>query len=210
MPRIVLVHGAATTSRMWDRVLPLLADGTGFDVTAVDRPRTGDLALEVAALAPVVEGCWVVGVSGGATLGLALAAAGVPLTGAVLHEPAVGSLMPGLLAPVAAAFTAHGTTGLGQTLYGPSWELGMAGPVDDATTAAELAMFRSFEPAPLPPSAGRIIVTVGSLSPDVRHRAAAALVAAFGFEVHSIDGARHFVPHDAPAAFAAAVTRLVT
>ena len=210
MPRLVLVHGAATTARMWDRVLPLLAVRPDWAVTALERPRTGDLTREVAALAPLVEGAWVVGASGGATLGLAIAAAGVPLAGAMLHEPAVGSLEPDLLVPVAAAFAANGTAGLGAALYGASWDLTMAGPVRDADTAAELAMFRSFEPAPLPPSARRVVVTVGRRSPRIRHRSVAALAAAVGCEVLTIDEASHFAPHDAPVAFAAAVMRVVT
>jgi pimeloyl-ACP methyl ester carboxylesterase len=210
MSRLVLVHGAATTSRMWDRVRPLLAARPGYAVTALERPRTGDLGQEIATLAPAVEGAWLVGVSGGATLGLALAAAGVPLAGAMLHELAVGSLEPDLLVAVAAAFTADGTAGLGRALYGTSWDPTMAGAVRDADTAAELAMFRSFEPAPLPPSAGRVVVTVGGLSPRIRHRSVAALGAAVGCEVHTIDEASHFAPHDAPAAFAAAVTRVMT
>lgn len=208
MPRLVLVHGAATTPRMWDRVLPLLAARPGWTVTAPERPRTGDLGREVAALAPLVEGAWLVGVSGGATLGLALAAGGVPLAGALLHEPAVGSLEPALLAPVAAAFAAAGTPGLGAALYGPSWTLAMAGPVDDAVTAAELAMFRSFEPAPLPPTAGRVLVSVGGRSPRIRHRSVASLAAAVGCDVEVIADASHFAPHDAPVAFAEAVARL--
>jgi pimeloyl-ACP methyl ester carboxylesterase len=210
MPRLVLVHGAATTARMWDRVLPLLAARPGYEVTALERPRTGYLANEVASVARLVEGAWLVGVSGGATLGLAVAAAGVPLAGAVLHEPAVGSLEPGLLVPVAAAFAADGTAGLGGALYGPSWNVTMAGPAPEAHTAADLAMFRSFEPTPLPPSAGRVVVTVGGRSPRIRHRSVAALAAAVGCEALTIDRASHFAPHDAPAVFAAAVTHLVT
>lgn len=209
MVRLVLVHGAATTSRMWDRVLPLLVASTAREVVAVERPRTGDLDREVAELAPLVEGSWLVGVSGGATLGLALAAAGVPLAGAVLHEPAVGSLEPGLLVPVVSAFTAHGTAGLGRQLYGQSWEPAMAGVVDDEDTAAELAMFRSFEPTPLPASAGRVVATVGALSPDIRHRSVAVLAAAIGCESHVVDGASHFAPRDAPVPFAAAVAGLI-
>ena len=86
----------------------------------------------------------------------------------------------------------------------------MAGDVRDADTAAELAMFRSFEPAPLPPSAGRVVATVGGRSPRIRHRSVTALASAVGCEVQIIDQASHFAPHDSPAAFAAAVTRLVT
>lgn len=195
---------------MWDRVLPLLEARAGCEVMAVERPRTGDLDREVTALAPLVEDSWLVGISGGATLGLAVAAAGVPLAGALLHEPAVGSLEPGLLTPVAAAFAAAGTAGLGRTLYGPSWQLDMAGPVDDAETGAELAMFQTFEPTHLPPSARRVVVTVGSLSPDIRHRSVASLAAAIGCEVRTIDHASHFAPHDAPASFATAVIRVIT
>ena len=210
MKRLVLVHGAATTSRMWDRVLPLLKAQTLSNVTAVERPRTGELDREIAELTPLVEGSWLIGVSGGATLGLAIAAAGVPLAGALLHEPAVGSLQPDLLTPVAAAFAAAGTAGLGRTLYGPSWQPDMAGQVDDTGTRAELSMFRSFEPTHLPPSAGRVVVTVGSLSPHIRHSSVRALASAIGCEVRTIDHASHFAPHDAPASFATAVVRVIT
>src|SRR5277367_2057036 len=100
-PRIVLVHGAATTSRIWRTVVPLL---DGFDVCCPDRAATGDLEAELDALAPLCAGAVVAGVSGGATLGLALAARGAGLAGALLHEPAAGSLLPGLLAPMARAY----------------------------------------------------------------------------------------------------------
>lgn len=96
---IVLVHGAATTARIWDRLLPHL---TGFRVHVPDRPSSGDLETELAALAPLCAGAYVVGVSGGTTLGLALASRGVPMRAALLHEPAAGSLAPGLLTHVAA------------------------------------------------------------------------------------------------------------
>src|ERR1700754_4648389 len=94
--RLVLVHGAATTSRVWRHVVPLLAVDDSLAVTVPDRPGTGDMTAEVAALRPSCAGAVVAGVSGGATLGLALAAAGVPAA-AILHDPAVFSLRPGLL-----------------------------------------------------------------------------------------------------------------
>ncbi|HWH96914.1 MAG TPA: hypothetical protein VNS80_00970, partial [Pseudolysinimonas sp.] len=100
-PRIVLLHGVATTSGVWRPVLPFLE---GLDVATPDRPCLGDLDAELGALESIVEGALVAGVSGGATLGLAFAASDVRLAGAILHEPAVGSLVPGLLAPVAAAY----------------------------------------------------------------------------------------------------------
>ncbi|CAB4697124.1 MAG: alpha/beta fold hydrolase [Actinobacteria bacterium] len=199
--RVVLVHGAATTPRVWDRVVPLL---DGYDVVVPERPRTGSLAAETAWLASVAASAWVVAISGGATLGLALAASGTPLAGAVLHEPAVGSLLPGLLAPIASAYAASGTAGLGSALYGPSWTPAMAGGVDEATTAAELAMFRSFEPSGATPAAGRVLVTWGADSPAVRREAAEALVP-LGYPVRALPGAAHFAAYDAPTALAAAV-----
>ncbi len=58
----------------------------------------------------------------GAGPGPAVLAVGVPLAGAVLHGPAVGSLLPGLLAPVAAAFAQGGVVSVARTLYGPAWD----------------------------------------------------------------------------------------
>ena len=207
MTRVVLVHGAATSARVWERLTPLLP---GWDVTAVTRPRTGDLDREVAWLADRAVGAWVVGMSGGATLGLALASTGTHLLGAVLHEPAAGSLAPGLLAPMVAAFEQGGTEAFAQTLYGGSWSPALAeGARDDEVTARELAMFRGFEPGPPSASSGRVVVTCGSRSPQPRHDAAAALRARHGYEVASVPAAGHFAAYDAPEAFAAVVRSVV-
>ena len=104
-----------------------------------------------------------VGVSGGATLGLALACASSHLAGAVLHEPAVGSLVPGLLDHVVAGWTTGGVAGFGSALYGPSWDPSMA-PADADAVARDLAMFRRFEPARagVRGGNGRVLVTVGA------------------------------------------------
>lgn len=201
--RIVLVHGAATTSAVWARVIPALR-ALGFDdVDAVDRPCTGDLARELAFLAPRVEGALVAGQSGGATLGLALAASGIPLAGAVCHEPAVGSLVPSLLAPVAAAYDRDGLAGFGAALYGPSWTVAAAGADRDAV-ARDLPMFRAFEPAASRQPEGAVLVTVGASSPPIRHEAAVALHDRLGYPIAQIDG-RHFVAWDAAEAFAGTI-----
>lgn len=202
-PRVVLVHGTATTPTIWDDVAPLLR-AAGCEVVAPERPRTGDLALELAWLADLASGAWVVGVSGGATLGLAAACAGLPLAGAVLHEPAVGSLVPDLLIPVAAAFAGGGTARLGSVLYGPRWSLGSGPEGDDAVTARELAMFRGFEPAPLPATAGRVLVTHGGLSLPVREAAAAA-AGGLGAAVREVEGVGHLAPVEDAAEFAGVV-----
>jgi pimeloyl-ACP methyl ester carboxylesterase len=203
--RVVLVHGAATTSRVWRQVVPLLTAG-GLTVTVPDRPCSGDLDTELAALRPGCAGAVVAGVSGGATLGLALAAAGVPAA-AVLHEPAVGSLRPGLLDQVRAAYAAGGVPAFARALYGPAWTAAEA-PADPGAVARDLAMFTRFEPAAPAPETGPVLITVGERSPAVRHEAAARLSARFGFAVEVIPGAGHAAHLTHPAVFAAVVARV--
>ena len=202
--RVVLIHGAATTSRVWRRVVPLLE---GFDVRCPNRPCSGDLAAEVAALRPACAGAVVAGVSGGATLGLALAAAGVPVAAAVLHEPAVGSLLPGLLDEMRAAYQAGGTAAFAAALYGPAWTPGEA-PSDSGAVPRDLAMFRAFEPAAPAPGSGPLAVTVGECSPPIRHESVRRLGDRFGLPVWQLPGARHAVHLEQPALFAAAIRRL--
>lgn len=206
MAHVVLIPGAAVGPLVWARCAECLED-LGHSVSTPDRPRSGDLAVELDALAPLVAGAWAVGMSGGATLGLALVAQGVPVAGAVLHEPAVGSLLPGLLAPIAAAFTAGGTTAFARTLYGPSWSHVLLGEVDDTVTARDLAMFRAFEPGPPSHGTGPVLVTWGSESGAIRRAAAEALRAAWGYRTEEAIGAAHFVGYDRPDLFAALVDR---
>ncbi len=206
MANLVLIPGAAVAPQVWARCTAVLG-GLGHSVTTPDRPRSGDLATELAALAPQVEGAWVVGMSGGATLGLALAAQGTALAGAVLHEPAVGSLLPGLLAPIAAAYASGGTTAFARTLYGASWDPTLLGEVDEAVTARDLAMFRAFEPGPPTAGTGPVLVTWGSESGPARREAAFALRGACGYRIEEINGAGHFVGYDHPELFAATVDR---
>jgi pimeloyl-ACP methyl ester carboxylesterase len=203
--RLALIHGAATTSRVWRQVVPLLTAGGGYQVAVPDRPCTGDLAAESAALRPSCTGAVVGGVSGGATLGLALAAAGVPAA-AVLHEPAVGSLLPGLLDQVRAAYAAGGVPAFARALYGSAWTAAEA-PADPGAVARDLAMFTAFEPAGPARGTGPVVVTVGECSPRTRHESAARLAAAFGFTVEVIPGAGHAVHLTHPAAFAAVLRR---
>lgn len=205
---ILFVHGAAVTAAIWDPVLAHL-DGShlaGYDLVTVDRPRTGDLARETDWLARRARGTFVVGMSGGATLGLALAASEVRLAGALLHEPAVGSLAPDLLDGVAAAFADGGVVAFGATLYGQRWTESMA-PQDRDSLAAELAMFRGFEPAAPARHQGPVTVSVGELSPPARHRSVAALVARYGGSVAQVPGASHLVSLEAPDAFATLIAR---
>jgi pimeloyl-ACP methyl ester carboxylesterase len=125
----------------------------------------------------------------------------VRLAGAILHEPAVGSLLPGLLAPVAAAYAEHGVPGFGAALYGPHWDAGMASS-DAGAVERELPMFRAFEPAAAATGQGRVLVTVGGASPPPRHAAVTALRERLGYEVRIIPDASHFVAVEQPEALA--------
>lgn len=180
----------------------------GFDVVVPDRPCTGDLSAEVDALRAQCAGALVVGVSGGATLGLALASAGVPMTAALLHEPAVGSLVPGLLDSVRMAHSEGGVPAFAQALYGPAWTEDEA-PDDPAAVARDLGMFTGFEPAAPAKdmAAGRIIITVGERSPAMRHDSVSRLAGTFGYRVWVIPGTGHAVHLTHPEAFAAAIGR---
>lgn len=206
VPRVVLIHGAATTSRVWRRVRPLLP---GFEVVVPDRPCSGDLRTEVDALRPHCAGALVVGVSGGATLGLALAAAGVPMAAALLHEPAVGSLLPGLLDSVRQAYSAGGVGAFARALYGPAWTDAEA-PADPAAVARDLAMFAAFEPAAPAPamSAGQVIITVGEWSPPIRHDSVRRLAGRFGYPAWVIPGAGHAVHLTHPEELTALIRRV--
>lgn len=189
MTRVVALHGVATNAAIWHGLADLLPE---MDIRAPQRTCSGDLETEIAGLVDLVEDSVVVGFSGGATLGLELAAR-VRLRAAVLHEPAVGSLLPGLLAPMGAAFEAGGTRAFAAALYGPTWD--EPDTFDDAVTGRELAMFRAFEPRAPRPDQGPLLVTYGAASPDVRRQAAEALRDAFGIEIRELAGTGHDVAH---------------
>jgi pimeloyl-ACP methyl ester carboxylesterase len=204
--RAVLLHGAATTGRSWQRVIPHLSN---MDVRCPDRPCSGDLDTELASVASLCADAIVVGVSGGATIGLALAARSMPMRAAVLHEPAAGSLAPGLLAHVAEGLRADGVAGFGRALYGPSWSPADA-PTDPTAVTRDFAMFGAFEPTTVGPGVGPVLLTVGEHSPASRHQSVRALSAHLDVPYQVIPGAHHAVHLDAPAAFAAVVVGFVS
>jgi pimeloyl-ACP methyl ester carboxylesterase len=198
--RLILIHGAATTARVWRHTVALLPE---FKICCPERRCSGDLEVELAALAPACAGAIVAGVSGGATLGLELAARGVPIAAAALHEPAAGSLAPGLLDGVVAAYRTGGVAAFGQALYGDAWSLAEA-PADTDAVRRDLTMFRAFEPSPV--TTGRtVVVSVGANSPPPRHEAAHAMRRALGVEVTVLPGAGHAVHLAAPERFAALI-----
>ena len=194
--RVALIHGAATTARVWRYVLPHLPDD--WDVVAPDRPATGDLDREIEYLSPLCAHRTVVGVSGGATLGLELVSRGVPVTAAVLHEPAVGSLAPGLLANVGEGLTARGVAGFGQALYGPAWTTA-ENDADLSVVQAEFDMFRRFEPsAPASRSGDLVVISTGSASAPARRRSVTRLCAEFGLRQTVLQGCSHAAHLEAP------------
>ena len=163
------------------------------------------MPLRCAALRDVCHGAIVAGVSGGATLGLALAAAGVSMRAALLHE-AVGSLYPGLLDQVRAAYQAGGVPAFASALYGPAWTADEA-PGDPGAVARDLAMFSAFEPsAPLPGRPGRHHGRETLTA--ARHESVRRLADKFGLEAWELPGAGHTVHLEAPGVFAAAIRRL--
>jgi pimeloyl-ACP methyl ester carboxylesterase len=204
-PRIILVHGAATTADVWRRVVRLLPD---LVVEAPERPCSGDLEVELDWLAARAAGAVVVGVGGGATLGLALAGRPLRTQAMLLHEPAVGSLVPELLTPMAEAYAAGGVAGFATCLYGSSWQPSMA-PSGTDTVTRDLAMFRGFEPGQVARGHGPVVVTVGGQSPPIRHLVAARLEGALGLRSRVLAGAEHFVHHEQPEIWASQIRQVL-
>ncbi len=199
MRRVVLIHGAATTAAIWDQVAARLAGR--YDVVAPERRCSGSWEKELDDLEAVCAGSMVVGVSGGATLALGLAARDLDAIGFVAHEPAAGSLAPRLLDHATAGMREGGVAGFGNALYGCSWNTDDA-PEDPEAVRRDLAMFRTFEPVAPPHPFDTMLVTVGELSPRIRHRSVAAVAGLLGAQVTTVPGASHAVHLDAAEQFA--------
>ncbi len=123
------------------------------------------------------------------------------MRGAVLHEPAAGSLAPHLLDAVAAAFATDGPEGFGRALYGESWSRDLA-PDDLSSVGRDLAMFRSFEPRVPVATAIAPLLTVGQLSPSIRHRSVSAIARLIGSPTAQVPNGAHAVHLDNQREFA--------
>jgi pimeloyl-ACP methyl ester carboxylesterase len=168
-----------------------------------------------------------VGVSGGATLALALAIrrarAGVAGPRVVAHEPLVGALAPSLAARVRESYAATLQRDPTQASH---YVAELVGPAtwarldDDArarvaadawTIATEVPGFLAFEPAlsdlACLPDRG-LVTSVGARSPELRREAVEVLRTAADAETWVIEGAGHLPQVDAPECFAAALTVL--
>ena len=198
---IVLIHGAATRADVWH---PLVAELGELDrVIVPQRDYSGDWGQELGALEPLCTGALVVGVSGGATLGLELALRGVPLRGAVLHEPAAGSYAPGLLDHVAVGWRENGVDGFGAALYGPAWTRALSPGA--GAVARDFAMFRRFEPYAPAAALTHVLLTSGERSPESRQASVRALSRLIGARTTLVPGASHAVHLEAAAALASLV-----
>lgn len=213
---LVFLHGAATGPDVYDATITHVArlfDAAGQQTPAIHvplRPQQGHWDQELEALRHHAHGAFIVGVSGGATLGWELVSAhqiahtGCVPRGAFLHEPAAGSLAPGLLAHVARALDSDGLNGFGTALYGRSWKPTMAS-ADAARTAREFAMFSAFEPTALAAlTQGSVLLSMGDLSPRSRHNSVNRMSETFGVASRSISGS-HAVHIENPHALARAV-----
>ena len=147
---IVLLTGVATDTRVWKP-------------TFVSLSRLG------------WKGAIVIGVSGGATLALELASREPEISAVIAHEPAAGSLAPHLLDDAVRALNRGGVSEFARTLYGPSWTPDM-NTSTESCVRGELSMFRSFEPQEPILKADRVILTVGSRSPQIYSRLSGYLI----------------------------------
>ena len=219
-PAVVLVHGVGWTSAAFDALTRLLEPD--HTVVAVDRPGygraahlRGDFDWQVGALAATVGGLGrpvtLVGVSGGATLGLALAARRPEgLVGAVLHEPLVGPAATALHQQVGRSADALAADGSRAAVA--AFLRGLArrdvpdppqrmGPV----VRAEVPHFAAFTPSTqqLRRAAGlALTTTLGGDLPADREVAASVVGRLCGARIRVVDGAAHLVHLDQPRAFA--------
>lgn len=233
-PVVVLVHGVGLGPETFGALVDDLDGATaavvhrpGYGVLS-DRPPAGLIAqadalaelVRTIALGPAV----LLGVSGGATLGL-LTAMRHPevLAAAVLHEPLVGSAAPGLhdlIAGRAAALAADADPGaatrfvaelVGDRTWARLPEAWRAGVVARAAVVRrEVPWFAAVDPPPaalaaLASAPLTLHTTLGAASGTVRRQAAGVLMDRAGAVVHELRGARHLAQVEAPRALVTVV-----
>lgn len=218
-PLVVLLHGVGLGPASFRSLAEHLA--AAHRVVVVERPAGGSVEAQADAVAHLVRSVGppaaLVGVSGGATVALALAVRqGDVCRSYVLHEPLVGALAPRLHRRFQAA-AARAATGpeaalevvrsvMGEATWADLSPTDRADAIDDGDRwSREVPAFAAFDPAPrdLCGLTGRpVLVTVGDRSGPDRREAAAVLGDLAGAEVAVVPGAGN-APHlDAPAAFA--------
>ena len=233
-PPVVLVHGVGLGPETFGDLADDLAGAA--TVATVHRPGYGalgdpgrppvPLADQVDALAGLVEDLGqgpavLVGVSGGATLGLLVALHHpTALRAAVLHEPLVGPLAPALherlaarTAELAADGSPAGVDRFVAGLVGPATWARLPAPWRDGVRRAgtairrEVPAFARLAPARHDLEARRghaplLVTTVGGSSGTARRQAAGVLVDLAGARAHTLAGVGHLAQVEAPAVLA--------
>jgi pimeloyl-ACP methyl ester carboxylesterase len=232
--RVVLVHGVGLDPALFDDLVTELAP---LHRVAVSRlgyrsgtTATSDLAAHVADVEAACDGPTVlVGLSGGATIALALAIHQShtprrnPLQ-VIAHEPLVGPLVADLHRAVterAGAFAVSpGPEAAERFVEGlvgePVWRALPTAAHEFTrrhhdTARTEVAAFTSFAPtlSDVQSIDLSLTVTVGSASPAPRHAVAELLADHAGARVVPIRAAGHLAPWEAPVAYAAVIRDVV-
>ncbi len=227
---VVLIHGVgfgpdsmATVARTLEAFAPVVVlarRGYGARAVLAPAPSIDEHVADVIAVLDSVGAsrAVVAGVSGGATIALALALAHPQrLVAAIAHEPAVGSLAPDLLEAIGAALATGGGAGLCRALAGEdTWDGLTAETVQgladsDALIRADAAAFVAFEPALGEPSTPQpLVCTVGARSGALRRRVAHTLSRRTGAPLVTIAGCAHLPQYDAPETFATLIRNVHT
>lgn len=228
---VVLLHGVGLDPHLFD---PLMSEFTRQalpSAVALLRPAYRDgviapdsveeqaesLLAEIASLGRVA----VVGLSGGATLAVAMAVTGHRcLAGVIAHEPLVGPLAPSLFGGVVEAadrLASDDSAGAAErfvcSLVGPAaWDALPASAREfvaehAGATRGEVPQFVAFTPttAELAKIRVPLLVTTGADSARPRHEAAAILQGISGCGVAVIENAGHLAPWEQPARYASVV-----
>jgi pimeloyl-ACP methyl ester carboxylesterase len=148
----------------------------------------------------------IAGMSGGATVALALALSHRERTiTAIVHEPAAGSVAPELRSFVRESLDRGGGAGLLRALAGPTtWARLPADVVREldashALVEQDARAFLAFEPAL---ATAPLVCSVGEHSSPLRFEVARRLAARTGAPVSVVEGCGHLPQLDAPQAFA--------
>lgn len=224
---IVLLHGVGLGPETFAELARLLA--VDHRVLIIERPGGDGWAVPIdeqaAAVAETMaslrcSGATVVGVSGGATLALALSIRHGGVVGnLVLHEPLIGPLAPALDDRFAAAARqaqrgdAEALLVVQHVVGETTWERldpsVRARAVEGAPRArAEIPVFAAFAPTTSELRVlrqRRVLVTVGGDSAPERHVAAEILAVMAGASVSVVPDAGNAAHVDAPEAFAALI-----
>lgn len=224
----MLLHGVGVGPESFDRLAAVLRRGplgdrcrvvaaprpTGFDGSALTVEEQADrIAAEQLGSGRAI----VVGVSGGATVGVALGIRHPEAVGALaLHEPLLGRNVAGLhqqfteAAARAAESEDEAMTVVRAVMGEPTWAALDAPARRRAEASAgrwrdEIARFAAFDPSPADVASLHglpVLATYGARSAPVRQQAAAVLASLAGAEVAVVAGAGNAAHLDAPDALA--------